>query len=227
MLSPLFLIFISQYCLAVTRHTDNMIHCTPLAQPSTAHLPVGTRHRRKHLHTTIQPACTASMQPNTNPVNSDLAARLRELETLPNLIKEKLTTWKDGARPFQIEGMRAQVLWKDLLIHAATGSGKTGIAAGPHLLPSSKGKVTIFVSPLLALYDEQVCGLLRKFIRTLTLSRLLPSKRDLDSLLWLLMVPMEAARRNWPWYVVVSIMYTICSKTYYSCRKLCLVNIRL
>ena len=52
--------------------------------------------------------------------------------------------------------MKAQVLQKDLLLHAATGSGKTGIAAGPHLLLSSKGKVTLFVSPLLALHDQQV-----------------------------------------------------------------------
>lgn len=55
-----------------------------------------------------------------------------------------------------MEGMRAQVLWQDLLLHATTGSGKTGIAAGPHLLPLSKGKVTVFMSPLLAPHDEQV-----------------------------------------------------------------------
>jgi replicative superfamily II helicase len=52
--------------------------------------------------------------------------------------------------------MKAQVLQQDLLLHAATGSGKTGIAAGPHLLPSSAGKVTLFISPLLALHDQQV-----------------------------------------------------------------------
>jgi len=75
---------------------------------------------------------------------------------LPDLIKQKFTTWQDGARPFQMECMRAQVLHQDVLLHAATGSGKTGVAAGPHLLPSSNGKVTLFVSPLLSLHDEQV-----------------------------------------------------------------------
>ena len=41
---------------------------------------------------------------------------------------------------------------------AATGSGKTGVAAGPHLLPCMKGRVTIFTSPLIALQNEQVCA---------------------------------------------------------------------
>ncbi|KAF7338756.1 ATP-dependent DNA helicase Q-like 3 [Mycena sanguinolenta] len=45
---------------------------------------------------------------------------------------------------------------KNVILHAATGSGKTGIAAGPHLLPSSAGKVTLMVSPLLSLQAEQV-----------------------------------------------------------------------
>lgn len=52
--------------------------------------------------------------------------------------------------------MAAQVRKQDVLLHAATGSGKTGIAAGPHLLPSMKGKVTIVISPLLSLHEEQV-----------------------------------------------------------------------
>jgi superfamily II DNA helicase RecQ len=75
---------------------------------------------------------------------------------LLDLIKEKFTTWTKGACGFQMECMRAQALQQDVLLHATTGSGKTGIAAGPHLLPSSKGKVTLFVSPLLSLHDEHV-----------------------------------------------------------------------
>lgn len=132
-----------------------MIPLAPPGRPARAHMPVGTRHKQKQLRSTSQPH-TEPTQRNRTPTE-DLAARLQELESLPDLIKAKFTTWKDGARPFQIKGMRAQVLQQDLLLHAATSSGKTGIAAGPHLLPSSKGKVTIFVSPLLALHDEQVC----------------------------------------------------------------------
>jgi superfamily II DNA helicase RecQ len=123
----------------------------PRSQP-----PAGTRHKRKHLHKGSEPFCT---KPNLHPTTTtaeDLAAHLKELEILPDLIKENFTTWEDGAHAFQTECMRAQVLRCDILLHAATGSGKTGIAAGPHLLPSSKGKVTLFVSPLLALHDEQV-----------------------------------------------------------------------
>jgi superfamily II helicase len=121
--------------------------------------PVGTRHKRKRPHNDAQPSHLTrkgSRSHHNTATAEDLAARLKELETLPDLIKEKFTTWTNGAHSFQMECMKAQVLQKDLLLHAATGSGKTGIAAGPHLLPSSKGKVTLFVSPLLALHDQQV-----------------------------------------------------------------------
>jgi hypothetical protein len=38
-------------------------------------------------------------------------------------------------------------------VNAGTGSGKTGIAAGPRV---HQGRTTIMVSPLLQLHDEQV-----------------------------------------------------------------------
>ncbi len=38
-----------------------------------------------------------------------------------------------------------------MIMHTAIGGGKTGIAAGPFLLKASKGKVTLMVSPFLAL----------------------------------------------------------------------------
>jgi superfamily II DNA helicase RecQ len=81
----------------------------------------------------------------------------REIELLPDLIKTNYTGWKDGAKLFQLSAIVAQVRGTDVLLQAATGSGKTGIAAAPHLLPSNKGKVTLFVSPLLVLQEEQVC----------------------------------------------------------------------
>ncbi|KAF8218135.1 P-loop containing nucleoside triphosphate hydrolase protein, partial [Mycena galopus ATCC 62051] len=80
----------------------------------------------------------------------------KELELLPELIQAKYSKWTNGAKPFQLECMRAQKLGTNVILHAATGSGKTGIAAGPHLLPSSAGKVTLMVSPLLSLHAEQV-----------------------------------------------------------------------
>ncbi|KAJ7654570.1 P-loop containing nucleoside triphosphate hydrolase protein [Mycena polygramma] len=92
-----------------------------------------------------------------------LEAINKELESLPGLIRTHYTKWTDGAQDFQLECMRAQKLGRDTLLHAATGSGKTGIAAGPHLLPSSRGKVTLMVSPLLALHDEQVSTFQNEF----------------------------------------------------------------
>ena len=45
---------------------------------------------------------------------------------------------------------------KDVIVHAGTGFGKTAIAAGPHYHDSAKGGVTLMISPLIALHDEQV-----------------------------------------------------------------------
>ncbi|KAJ6557142.1 P-loop containing nucleoside triphosphate hydrolase protein [Mycena sp. CBHHK59/15] len=85
-----------------------------------------------------------------------LIAIKEELKLLPGLIKTHYGKWTNGAQEFQLECMEAQKLGKDVILHASTGSGKTGIAAGPHLLPSSQGKVTLVVSPLLSLHEEQV-----------------------------------------------------------------------
>lgn len=65
-------------------------------------------------------------------------------------------TTKGPLRPFQRQAIEAFLLGKDVLVHAGTGAGKTAIAAGPHAHPSAKGKVTLLVSPLIALHDEQV-----------------------------------------------------------------------
>jgi superfamily II DNA helicase RecQ len=114
--------------------------------------PIGTRHikRKTSLKVNAFPAKTPAA------LAAELASRLEELRTLPELIKQHFKTWENGARDFQLQAMEAQVLGRDVFLHAATGSGKTGIAAGPHLLPSNKGKVTLFISPLLSLHAEQV-----------------------------------------------------------------------
>ena len=82
--------------------------------------------------------------------------RARDLEGLEQKICEKFQ-WVHSPREFQLEAIKAQLLWKDVLIHAGTGSGKTTIAAGPHaVVDKSKGMITFMVSPLLALQEEQV-----------------------------------------------------------------------
>lgn len=65
--------------------------------------------------------------------------------------------WPSDPRPFQLEGVRAQIEGTDMIIQASTGAGKTAIAAGPYLWHTTKGKITIMVCPLLALEDEMVC----------------------------------------------------------------------
>ncbi|KAJ7926662.1 P-loop containing nucleoside triphosphate hydrolase protein [Mycena leptocephala] len=95
--------------------------------------------------------------------DEQLEAIHEELKLLPGLIRINYTKWTDGGKPFQLQCMGAQKLGQDVLLHAATGAGKTGVAAGPHLLPSSKGKVTLMVSPLLSLHDEQVSTFQKEF----------------------------------------------------------------
>ncbi|KAJ7106023.1 P-loop containing nucleoside triphosphate hydrolase protein [Mycena crocata] len=119
-----------------------------------------TTSKRKHGQTPKvrrAPRATAKITPE------QLAAIKKEVDLLPGLIRANYTKWTDGGKPFQLKCMGAQVMGKDCLLHAATGSGKTGIAAGPHLLPSSKGKVTLMVSPLLSLHDEQVSTFRNEF----------------------------------------------------------------
>ncbi|KAH9008258.1 P-loop containing nucleoside triphosphate hydrolase protein [Lactarius hengduanensis] len=52
--------------------------------------------------------------------------------------------------------VQAQEEGQDALCHAATGSGKTAIAAGPYALAKNKGRVTFMVSPLIGLQNEMV-----------------------------------------------------------------------
>ncbi|KAJ7476583.1 P-loop containing nucleoside triphosphate hydrolase protein [Mycena latifolia] len=64
--------------------------------------------------------------------------------------------WTHTPKPHQMEGIIGQLQMRDVLVHAGTGSGKTAIAAGPHAHKSSQGRVTLMISPLIALHDEQV-----------------------------------------------------------------------
>lgn len=64
--------------------------------------------------------------------------------------------WEADPKPFQLAGVQAQLEGVDVVIQASTGAGKTAIAAGPYLWPSSAGKSTIMVCPLLSLEEEMV-----------------------------------------------------------------------
>jgi superfamily II DNA helicase RecQ len=80
---------------------------------------------------------------------------LDELGDISQKIKEKFK-WNHAPREFQLDAVKAQLLRKDVLIHAGTGSGKTFVAAGPHAHEATEGMVTFMVSPLIALQEEQV-----------------------------------------------------------------------
>ena len=85
-----------------------------------------------------------------------LGLKLSDLEGLVRKLRDKFK-WSHSPRPFQLEAIKAQLLRKDVLIHAGTGSEKTAVAAGPHAHEKTAGMVTFMVSPLIALQDEQVC----------------------------------------------------------------------
>lgn len=90
----------------------------------------------------------------------------QDLDKLEDMLSDKFE-WEHSPRPFQLEAIKAQLKGLDVLVHAGTGQGKTAIAAGPHAHPSAKGKVTLMVSPLIALHDEmvgKVCSLVWAYL---------------------------------------------------------------
>ncbi|KAI0054709.1 P-loop containing nucleoside triphosphate hydrolase protein [Artomyces pyxidatus] len=77
-----------------------------------------------------------------------------ELDELRRLMKEQF----GGKEPrdFQVDMVQAQEERRDALCQAATGQGKTAIAAGPYVLKKNEGKVTFMISPLIGLQNEMV-----------------------------------------------------------------------
>ncbi|KAJ2916958.1 hypothetical protein MD484_g3436, partial [Candolleomyces efflorescens] len=84
------------------------------------------------------------------------------LSALGEIIKEKFK-WKHTPRPFQLEAIRGLLQRRDVLVHAGTGFGKTAIVAGAYALEEVTGKVTLLVSPLIALQEEQVATFKTEF----------------------------------------------------------------
>ncbi len=86
----------------------------------------------------------------------------------PRLTKEQLQDlaqkmqkhfqWDSEPKDFQLEAVQAQIEGVDMIVQVPTGSGKTAIAAGPHLWPGNEGKFTLMVCPLLSLEEEMVCA---------------------------------------------------------------------
>ena len=94
--------------------------------------------------------------------------------------------WKHKPHKFQLEAIKAQLLRRDVLIHAETSSGKTFVAAGPYAHQGTKDMVTIMitimVSLLIALQEEQISLLKPKknMPRSLTRHRQKAFRKILD-----------------------------------------------
>jgi superfamily II RNA helicase len=95
-------------------------------------------------------------------------------------LREAMQNMLGGREPrdFQIEMVQAQEEGQDALCHAATGSGKTAIAAGPYALAKNQGRITFMVSPLIGLQNEMVRGSLLSSVNDSScFHRSRPSKR--------------------------------------------------
>ncbi|KAK0467467.1 hypothetical protein IW261DRAFT_1426565 [Armillaria novae-zelandiae] len=68
----------------------------------------------------------------------------------------------------QMEAIEAQLQCKDVLIHTLMGFGKTVVAAGPHMHEKMQGCVTLMISPLIALQEEQVQSFIEDYKLTAT-----------------------------------------------------------
>lgn len=64
--------------------------------------------------------------------------------------------WDTDPKDFQLAAVKAQIEGVDMIVQAPTGSGKTALAAGPHLWPGNEKKFTLMVCPLLSLEEEMV-----------------------------------------------------------------------
>ena len=73
-------------------------------------------------------------------------------------LRQLLQTQFRGKDPrlFQVELVKCQQERRDALCQAATGMGKTAVAAGPYAIPENKERITLMVSPLIGLQNEMV-----------------------------------------------------------------------
>ncbi|GLB44259.1 putative atp-dependent dna helicase [Lyophyllum shimeji] len=106
------------------------------------------RHKQKKLR-------KPRRQPDTSTWPKRKHLKPEDLEGLQEKIQQAFG-WSELPRTHQAGAIEAQLFGNSVLVHAGTGSGKTAIAAGPHVHEKSKGKVTLMVSPLIALQEEQV-----------------------------------------------------------------------
>ncbi|KAG8691921.1 hypothetical protein FRC08_010054, partial [Ceratobasidium sp. 394] len=91
----------------------------------------------------------SSHQSQDNVISPTIRAKYTDLE---QKMCEKFG-WTEAKR-FQVDGGICQMEGVNLLVHVGTGSGKTAVAAAPFALPQNQKKITIFVSPLMALETE-------------------------------------------------------------------------
>uniref|UniRef100_A0A0W0GC50 DEAD/DEAH-box helicase domain-containing protein n=1 Tax=Moniliophthora roreri TaxID=221103 RepID=A0A0W0GC50_MONRR len=98
-----------------------------------------------------------SKHPSPQKLLSQMKRTSLSSEDINNLINKIQETywWTNTPQPHQVKEILAQLNGRDAVIVAGMGAGKTAIAAGPHVHPRSKGRVTIMVSPLIALQTEQ------------------------------------------------------------------------
>lgn len=79
-----------------------------------------------------------------------------DIQSLASKLRSQFN-WDNDPRPFQLDAIKAQLEGTDIIIQAPTGSGKTAIAAGPHVwYTADQKKISIMVCPLLALEEEMV-----------------------------------------------------------------------
>ncbi|KAH9897008.1 hypothetical protein C8Q73DRAFT_780555 [Cubamyces lactineus] len=79
----------------------------------------------------------------------------KQLKTLASKMRRAFK-WDADPKDFQLAAVQAQIEGVDMIVQAPTGSGKTALAAGPHLWPGNERKFTLMVCPLLSLEEEMV-----------------------------------------------------------------------
>ncbi|KAG8689305.1 hypothetical protein FRC09_012478, partial [Ceratobasidium sp. 395] len=124
--------------------------------------------RPHQLNVNVQPVLMpppSNTTPNVNYIsNTDrflLPPFREEFRDIDQLICKKFG-WKKAQR-FQVDGALLQIARCDTIIHAGTGKGKTAVVAAPYVLDRNDQKITILISPLLALQEDMEESFGRKF----------------------------------------------------------------
>lgn len=138
-------------------HEPPALKSSSLLHPATSCLPtcVSSASQHRDMPSRGSRAWKARTTPTAQPASARPRLTQEQLQALAKKMQESYK-WDTEPKDFQLSAVQAQIEGVDMIVQAPTGSGKTAIAAGPHLWPGNENKFTLMICPLLSLEEEMV-----------------------------------------------------------------------